>query len=696
MSTQELDEYNDRVIKIFSVAVIGLVVVPLAVGIYESWRKKQIAYSHNLGFIQSFDPLNLSILGWRVMASSHSSSSLETMPIDEIRKIDWKNLWPHQLDVLANRADFVSVLTDEELVELYRKIGDKSSFLTCLSSSQLLALLKNKSLTFEEKKEISQSVSGKQIDSVELLVPICELHTMSFNFDHYMYRREINIVEQEGYSSSSLTKEKREKKINESVNQIKTQFELIPNNVVVAYFQKFPLNPFHTLFFSADQIQLIDFASVHFCTTQSQFKEEGEHLSMFLDNKAVTPLDWFLQGCNVRSGAMSTFLGKDKNDDPEKNLRILPLEFSQNLSVKQVAFLALRTAMSDHDTLRQAFDDQKYDACFTKQAEFVADLDPSQFLKVYRIIDESNRPELIKHLTTRQLMALLKSVVNLDERVEISKSISGKQIDHVELLAQLCNIYTMAIKRDLEIYQLGQRPTPMVMINEIHTRFKAIPKVLVRFYFQKSGLNPFNFLFFSADQLQMIGFKRVNFQSIVLKKEGSNGIISREDVEANAWLEKILQLGRELLGTKYCDPSLNSGQASVSVAKTQLSSLSAKQVAFLKQRILANRIARNEAQQFLEKLFPDQVKNKDFEKYQGEFIDSNEDVSLPDLTISEAFAVLGLESGASSAEIKTQYRKISLQWHPDRATQEEKEKAEVEFKKVAAAYEFLTKMLEDK
>lgn len=53
------------------------------------------------------------------------------------------------------------------------------------------------------------------------------------------------------------------------------------------------------------------------------------------------------------------------------------------------------------------------------------------------------------------------------------------------------------------------------------------------------------------------------------------------------------------------------------------------------------------------------------------------------------YKVLGLTRGASQDEIKAAYRKQALKWHPDR-NQDNREKAEEQFKKVSEAYQVLS------
>ena len=50
------------------------------------------------------------------------------------------------------------------------------------------------------------------------------------------------------------------------------------------------------------------------------------------------------------------------------------------------------------------------------------------------------------------------------------------------------------------------------------------------------------------------------------------------------------------------------------------------------------------------------------------------------------YKVLGLTNTASAAEIKRAYKKLALQWHPDK-NQDNKEAAEDKFREVAEAYE---------
>ncbi|MCM1394489.1 MAG: DnaJ domain-containing protein, partial [[Eubacterium] siraeum] len=57
------------------------------------------------------------------------------------------------------------------------------------------------------------------------------------------------------------------------------------------------------------------------------------------------------------------------------------------------------------------------------------------------------------------------------------------------------------------------------------------------------------------------------------------------------------------------------------------------------------------------------------------------------------YEILGIKKGASADEIKSSYRKLAKQYHPDmftNASDAEKKEAEVKFKEVNHAYEVLS------
>lgn len=50
------------------------------------------------------------------------------------------------------------------------------------------------------------------------------------------------------------------------------------------------------------------------------------------------------------------------------------------------------------------------------------------------------------------------------------------------------------------------------------------------------------------------------------------------------------------------------------------------------------------------------------------------------------YKILGVSRSASVAEIKRAYKKLALQWHPDKNV-DNREEAEAKFQEIAAAYE---------
>jgi len=64
--------------------------------------------------------------------------------------------------------------------------------------------------------------------------------------------------------------------------------------------------------------------------------------------------------------------------------------------------------------------------------------------------------------------------------------------------------------------------------------------------------------------------------------------------------------------------------------------------------------------------------------------------SRPTATISP-WQVLGVDKRASQDEIKRAYKKLALEWHPDRHPEEDKAEAEAKFKSIVEAYETMTR-----
>jgi DnaJ-class molecular chaperone len=57
--------------------------------------------------------------------------------------------------------------------------------------------------------------------------------------------------------------------------------------------------------------------------------------------------------------------------------------------------------------------------------------------------------------------------------------------------------------------------------------------------------------------------------------------------------------------------------------------------------------------------------------------------------MSDYYKILGLNKNSSNEDIKKQYKKLAIKWHPDKNINN-KEKAEAEFKKISEAYQILS------
>lgn len=57
--------------------------------------------------------------------------------------------------------------------------------------------------------------------------------------------------------------------------------------------------------------------------------------------------------------------------------------------------------------------------------------------------------------------------------------------------------------------------------------------------------------------------------------------------------------------------------------------------------------------------------------------------------MSDYYAVLGVSKAATEDELKKQYKKLALKWHPDRNASN-KDEAEAKFKELSEAYEVLS------
>ena len=53
------------------------------------------------------------------------------------------------------------------------------------------------------------------------------------------------------------------------------------------------------------------------------------------------------------------------------------------------------------------------------------------------------------------------------------------------------------------------------------------------------------------------------------------------------------------------------------------------------------------------------------------------------------YEVLEIDSSATDEEIRRAYRRLALRWHPDKCLPEQRSEAEIQFKRIAEAYDCL-------
>lgn len=61
------------------------------------------------------------------------------------------------------------------------------------------------------------------------------------------------------------------------------------------------------------------------------------------------------------------------------------------------------------------------------------------------------------------------------------------------------------------------------------------------------------------------------------------------------------------------------------------------------------------------------------------------------ISISQAYATLGLQNGADMEAVKKAYKEKALQTHPDKVPEDRRAEATIEFQNIGAAYETITK-----
>jgi len=85
-------------------------------------------------------------------------------------------------------------------------------------------------------------------------------------------------------------------------------------------------------------------------------------------------------------------------------------------------------------------------------------------------------------------------------------------------------------------------------------------------------------------------------------------------------------------------------------------------------------------------------KNNDEKSYSDKEAHEDNSNIQSEYTLEESYEILGLKKGATTQEIKESYRRLSLQWHPDKHPHpDRKVMAEKEMKRIIAAHAKLSK-----
>ena len=90
----------------------------------------------------------------------------------------------------------------------------------------------------------------------------------------------------------------------------------------------------------------------------------------------------------------------------------------------------------------------------------------------------------------------------------------------------------------------------------------------------------------------------------------------------------------------------------------------------------------------------DEGQYEDEEHDEGQYEDEehDEESSISETSLKKYYEVLEISENATADEIKNEYRRLSIQWHPDRHRSRERKKiAEKMMKEINEAYEMLEK-----
>jgi curved DNA-binding protein CbpA len=66
------------------------------------------------------------------------------------------------------------------------------------------------------------------------------------------------------------------------------------------------------------------------------------------------------------------------------------------------------------------------------------------------------------------------------------------------------------------------------------------------------------------------------------------------------------------------------------------------------------------------------------------------EAALKQSKTKDYYKILGVKRGADESDIKKAYRKLALEWHPDRVSEDQKAEAQRRFQDIGEANEVLT------
>ena len=730
-------------VRIVLAAGVFMLAAPLLVGIYESWRKKQITNIYIQSFSNTLNPITLYLLGVQELRSSQWSSSLEMMAPLEFRGMNLRTMSQYQLNLLGSRANVVNQLDPPDLYHLYQNIPTpKKAWVASLTSNQLLTLLSHKS--FIPDAEFGTFDLGRIEPAKAWKIPIEKLSP--YQLDALVGRPEIirslrPTQHQDLYQKTTKKKEFVSSLTGPNLVALLNLASFAPD----ADFGTFDLGAiapseasgisFHRL--SQSQLDALvlrtDVVSALSTTALCHLYRAIHRNKEFVAALPTRQLRNLLNDENFQLGEESTAafesaldLRTDLKLGPSK-LRTMPPAGACNIKLDKLTRYQLKILMSRPEAVRQFNPDQLlylYQKEIMKHEEFVASFSVQQLLGllthrsfqprqgfydivaqrrdlvhalnsaqiVYLFQQISNESDFVRRLMSSQLVDLLNEPsFNLDKIFEIFDMTLPQQLAQVDVFGKFCTVSSMHLCFLLDECNKQSRihrfmPLSCFVqelqkcISKTKDKIATIPTDQIKFFLSNLPLNQFTLLFFSGDQLSSINFKKVPFTLIECQDLGDVHNITLGEASPQKWLDTTCRLFATGLLGGFVGPSTR--EIKLPEGITQLQQLSAQQVAFLDRRTTG---MRNKNIVF-STLFSAQLSDKNYSDYKRKFDEPDTGTGASSkLSVKEACQILGLEDTATWDEIKAKYRKMALDLHPDRA----EDKANADFQKVSEAYAFL-------